>query len=186
MVTSWAVESFRSHPPALACALACAAARRSAPNGTPWAPGGQPAPPWSCPWTGKSLVPGATPALLHWPSCLQFLINFSYSSFQAPVVHFIFLLVLKYLITEVQMTSLIGSALASGGSLWEPDGASSYLTWCSFCCLLMPGHPCTTTPISPPPGSPGYQSLPTYTQYSASVSEQQNERWMHSSNGKFK
>ena len=95
-------------------------------HGPPWTAGGQPASPWSSPWAaGESLLwclKHLLPLILHcFGVCRVASLTYSHS---CVTLHF-FSLLLKYVIPEALPPSLMGSALASSGSILEPAGIGS-------------------------------------------------------------
>jgi len=122
-------------------------------RGPPWAAGGQPASPWSSARVARedsALVSRAPPPpsfFIDLGVCRIVSFTSSHSSlFTAISLQFVFFLpLLKYVITEALPPSLVGLALASGGSVSEPAGTGFIRHRGSFSQLLV-----EATPIAPP------------------------------------
>jgi len=120
--------------------------------GPPWAAGGQPASPWSSARAARgdsapmSQAPPPPRSSLTLGSAELFLshrLTLLASLLSHPEVFFLPLL--KYVIPEVLPPSLIGLALASGGSVLEPAGTGCIRHGGSFSQLLT-----EATPMAPP------------------------------------
>jgi len=122
-------------------------------RGPLWTAGGQPASPWSSSRAAREdsllrYLEHPLPLLLNCPWCLQSCFSHIVSLLSLdcclPAVLGFFHL-LKYVIPEALPPSLIGSALASGGSVLEPAGTGCIRHGGSFSHLLT-----EATPIAPP------------------------------------
>ena len=127
----YGLQGTRTHPPAAVQDAPQTAVWLSAPLGCSMGCRGQPASPWSTsPAAGESVLrrlEHPLPLLLHWLWCLQ--------SCFSPIVSLLspatiavrqgFFALLKYIIPEELPLSLMGLALASGGSVLEPVGVGS-------------------------------------------------------------
>lgn len=106
----------------------CAAAWRSALRWEPQAAGGQLLCAWSTFCPASALTLGSAGLLL------------SHSALPAAETQQCFPFI-KSALSEVQLASLIGSALAGSGSRLEPTGAGTDLTWGNFRTLLTEATP---------------------------------------------
>jgi len=124
-------------------------------HGPPSAAGGHPASPWSSPCTvGESLLQHLEhllPLLLHCPWCLQscFSHTVSLPSIRCCCSTPGFPSLLKYIIPEVLPPLLMGSALASSGSILELAGIGSVRHRGSFC-RFSKQPPCSPLPLPKP------------------------------------
>jgi len=121
-------------------------------RGPPWTAGGHPASPWSCLMSCKGRVSALASRAPPPPSfftdlgvCRVVSLTSSHSSLSTAVSLKYFLRHLKYVIPEALLPSLIGLALASGGSILEPAGTGFIRYGGSFSQLLT-----EATPIAPP------------------------------------